>query len=112
MGDNDVQAIKDGLGKVEVAVEKLSDAVADLRVLVAGNYVPKEDYKEHLEMEEARVVALHKRIDGVDDKIDDHQKEEWQDRLKIAGMVVAASASVFSVIQWVVNLAKGGGSQG
>lgn len=92
MGDNDVQAIKDGLGKVEAAVEKLSDAVADLRVLVAGNYVPKEDYKEHLEMEEVRVVALHKRID-------DHQKEEWQDRLKIAGMVVAVCSFLLGVYE-------------
>lgn len=89
MSEGDIQAIKDALGKVERGLGKLSDAVADLRVLVAGNYVPKEDYKEHMEMEEARVVALHKRIDSIDDKIDNHQKEEWQDRLKIAGMVVA-----------------------
>lgn len=97
MGEGDVQAIKDGLVKVEQAVDKLSDAVADLRVLVAGNYVPKDDYLDHLKVEEVRVVALHQ-------KIGDHEKSERAERWKIFGAAMTMAAFVFGVIQWVVSL--------
>lgn len=87
ISENDVTSIKEALVRIE-------QSLTEFRVLVAGNYVPKVDFNDHLKTEEARVVALHK-------KIDDHQKEERADRWKMIGAVLAASSFVSGLIQWI-----------
>lgn len=46
MGENDVQSIRQDLGEVKVSLVNITEAVADLRVLVAGEYVKKADFDE------------------------------------------------------------------
>lgn len=109
MSGEDVKVLKEGVGKLEEKFDKLGtkldtvvEAIADLRVLVAGNYVTKADFTDYQKIEEARVVAIHKKIDNTDGKISNHQKEEWEDRLKIAGLVLVVCSFVFGVIQFLV----------
>lgn len=96
MGGNDVQRLE---GKIDTVME----AIADLRVLVAGNYVTKAEFTEHQKIEEARIVALHQ-------KIEKQQQDERAERWKMIGTSLTISAFVFGVIQWVVVLVKGGGN--
>lgn len=105
MGENDVQVIREDLVEVKRSLTDLSDAVADLRVLVAGNYVTKADFHECQKCAEARVIELHK-------KIENHVKEEKADRWKLAALMATVTGIVFGVIQWVVNLFQGSGTVG
>lgn len=100
MGDNDVQSIKEDLSEVKDSLADLTRAVGDLRVLVAGNYVTQTDFKECKKCSEARIVALHQ-------KIDEHKKEEREHMYKLAGLVFVVSAFVFTMLQWAVSLAQG-----
>ena len=128
MSGEDVKILNESVGKLEVKFDKLGtkldtvvEAIADLRVLVAGNYVTKTDFTDYQKVEEARVVAIHKKIDGhreevnqkidghkedVNQKFEDHQKEESTNRWKRVGAVVTVSTFVFGIIQWVVGLVK------
>lgn len=48
MGDKDITEIMQALGEVRQSQGKIWDAVNDLRVLVAGNYVTKIDCEKHM----------------------------------------------------------------
>jgi hypothetical protein len=97
LSGEDVQAIREDLVEVKQSIGELTKAVTDLRVLVAGNYITKAEFTEHQKIEEARVVALH-------NKIDNHEKSERAERWKIFGAAMTVAAFVFGVIQWIVSL--------
>lgn len=99
LSENDVRLIKESLGEVKQSIGCLTEAVADLRVLVAGNYVTKTEYANHLKTEEARVVALHNKIEG-------HEKNERSERWKIFGAAMTVAAFVFGVIQWIFKIGR------
>lgn len=99
MGENDVRDIREDLAEVKQSLGELARAVTDLRVLVAGNYVTKAEFSEHLKTDEARVVALHNKIEG-------HEKNERAERWKIFGAAMTVAAFVFGVIQWIAGLFK------
>ena len=69
MGENDVTVIRQGLGEVHKKLDDLSDSVSDLRVLIAGEYVRKDDFQKCQDCAESRIVALHKKVDGQFNKI-------------------------------------------
>lgn len=87
MSETDVSSIKESLVRIE-------QSLTEFRVLVAGNYVPKADFNDHLKTDEARVVSLHT-------KIEDHQKEERADRWKMVMAALGISSFVFGIIQWI-----------
>jgi hypothetical protein len=62
VGDNDILIIKEGLTRVEAALTDLTKAVNDFRVLVAKDYVRKDDFDKFQDVSEARVVTLHKKV--------------------------------------------------
>ena len=47
MDDGEVQTLKIDIAEIKVAVKDVSAAVNDMRVLLAGNYVTKQDYEEY-----------------------------------------------------------------
>jgi tRNA A37 methylthiotransferase MiaB len=102
LGENDILIIKEGLGDVKASLGELTKAVADLRVLVAGCYVTKEEFNKHLETDEARVDALYKRINS-------HERTEQATRWKMFSAAMTVAAFVFGIIQWVFNIAKNKG---
>lgn len=102
MGDKDIEVILGDMGEIKQSLGKLTDAVTDLRVLVAGNYVTKAEFAEHLKTEEDRIVALHNKIDA-------HEKSERSERWKIFGAAMTVAAFVFGVIQWIASLVKAKG---
>ena len=106
LGENDVLGIRADLGEVKTSLANLTEAVADLRVLVAGEYVKKADFDECKKLSEDRIVRVY-------DKIKEDKKEEASNRWKLAGLVFTVSAFVFGVFQWVFNFAKNikGGTQ-
>lgn len=97
MSGQEIQGIRDDLAEIKRSLGELTRVVADLRVQVAGNYVTKAEYTDHLKTDEARVIALH-------DKIEDHEKSERSERWKIFGAAMTVAALVVGVIQWVVSL--------
>lgn len=114
MGEGDVRALHDGVLKLEKKSDKLEAkldtaiaAISDLRVLMAGNYPTKAEFAEYQKIEEARVVAIHKKIDtnkdGAADDLKKHIAEEKSYRYKLAGVVFVAAAFAFSVFQWVFD---------
>lgn len=103
MGEGDVQNIRADLVEVKQSLAELTKAVADLRVLVAGNYVTRSDFGVCQKNAETRILKLHERIDK-------HEESEKAARYKLTGLVFTISAFVFGIIQWVVSLAKGGGN--
>ena len=96
MGGPDIQRLE---GKIDTVM----DAIADLRVLVAGNYVTKTDLLEYQKIEEARIVALHK-------KIDDNKTEEKADRWKMAALVATIVGIIVAAGQWITEILRGGGA--
>ncbi len=106
LGENDVQSIRADLGEVKTSLANLTEAVADLRVLVAGEYVKKADFDECKKCSEERIVRVY-------DKIEENKKEEASNRWKLAGLVFTVSAFVFSLLQWAFNFSKNfkGGTQ-
>lgn len=103
MGESDVAVIREDLREVKKALAELTASVADLRVQVAGGYVAKEDFLKFQEFSEARIDKLH-------DRIETHEREEKADRWKMAGLVATVTGIVLSIVQWVVNLYRGGGN--
>ncbi|MFZ5687864.1 MAG: hypothetical protein ACOY9Y_06690 [Bacillota bacterium] len=103
MGESDVQSIRQDIGEVKQALSDLNKSVTDLRVLVAGNYVTKEDFLKFQEASELRIVRLNERIE-------EHEKEEKADRWKLAGLAATVTGIIVSVVQWVVGLARDGGN--
>lgn len=79
MSGSDVEYIKEGLTEVKETLKELTHNINDLRVLVAGEYVKKEEFKEHL-------------------------KTEASNRWKIAGLTITISGLIFTVIQWIFTL--------
>ena len=69
VGENDVMVISQGLVEVHKKLDSLSDSLSDLRVLIAGEYVRKDDFQKCQECAEARIVKLHTKIDGQFTKI-------------------------------------------
>lgn len=69
MGENDVTAIRQDLSDVKKHLEVLSAALNDLRVLIAGEYVRKDDFQKCQDCAEARIVALHKKLEGQTTKL-------------------------------------------
>lgn len=104
LGEGDVQVIRQDLGEVKRSLADLADAVADLRVLVAGEYVRKDEFDDFKRQEEDRIIRVY-------DKIEEYKKEEAANRFKLAGLIFTISAFVFGIMQWVVSLFKnqGGG---
>jgi len=96
LGGPDIQRLE---GKIDTVM----DAIADLRVLVAGNYVTKTDLLEYQKIEEARIVALHK-------KIDDNKTEEKADRWKMAALVATIVGIIVAAGQWITEILRGGGA--
>lgn len=96
MGGPDIQRLE---GKIDTVM----DAIADLRVLVAGNYVTKTDLLEYQKIEEARIVALHK-------KIDDNKTEEKADRWKMAALVATIVGIIVAAGQWITEMLRGSGA--
>ena len=124
MGEDDVQGIRADLAEVKGGLAGLTAAVADLRVLVAGNYVTKTDFKDCQECSEARVVAIHKKNDDnkedVEEKInnavrtakkdlDDYKIQESANRWKLASVAAALGVAALSFLQWLYGVLKGGG---
>jgi t-SNARE complex subunit (syntaxin) len=113
VGDNDILIIKEGLTRVEAALTDLTKAVNDFRVLVAKDYVRKDDFDKFQDVSEARVVTLHKKVDDnakeTQKALGDHAKEERANRWKFAGVVATVTGIIVTVIQWIVSLARGGG---
>lgn len=64
VGENDIQSIREDLGEVKQSLSGINKAVTDLRVLVAGNYVTKEDFQKCQDCAENRIVELHRKVDG------------------------------------------------
>lgn len=64
-----MQSIKSDLGEVKKSLSDIGKAVTDLRVLVAGNYVTKEDFQKCQDCAEGRIVELHRKVDGQFGKI-------------------------------------------
>jgi len=96
LGGPDIQRLE---GKIDTVM----DAIADLRVLVAGNYVTKTDLLEYQKIEEARIVALHK-------KIDDNKTEEKADRWKMAALVATIVGIIVAAGQWITEMLRGSGA--
>jgi len=46
MGDEEVQTIKEDIAEIKEAVKDVSTVVNDMRVLLAGNYITKQDFEE------------------------------------------------------------------
>jgi len=88
VGENDVTVISQGLVEVHKKLDNLSDSLSDLRVLIAGEYVRKEDFQKCQECAEARIVKLHTKIDGQSTK------------------TLAYAALLCTVIQIVANMMK------
>ena len=99
LGEGDIQYLKEGQVRIEKVLGELTRAVNDFRVMAAESYVKKDEYADHLKTEEARVVAIH-------NKINEHEKSERSERWKIFGAAMTVAALVVGVIQWVVNLVK------
>lgn len=108
MGE-DIQALKEDVTEIKAGVKELSSSVADLRVLIAGNYVTREDFIKHQETEEARVVAIHKKIDihkaeadkkalNNRDYTDTQVKSLREDRWKIAGLAATFTGIVIAAL--------------
>lgn len=114
MGDGDVLIIKEGLNEVKAALTDLTKAVNDFRVVVARDYVPKDDFEKCKECAETRIVELHRKIDGnakdAQKALEDHEKEERASWWKMAGLAAAITGIVLSAIQWVFSLIRGGGN--
>ena len=99
LSGEEVKLIRKDLGEVKDSIVGLTQAIADLRVLVAGEYVKKTDFGECKKNCEERIIRVH-------DKIDRHEKEETSNAFKLAGLVFTVAALVFGIIQWVVSLAR------
>ncbi|MHB9004886.1 MAG: hypothetical protein ACYC6C_12660 [Coriobacteriia bacterium] len=120
MGEGDVQGLKESISKVEVKMDTLMIAIADLRVLVADKYVSKGDVSRCQEVCEERTVIIHNKIDNhekenvkrfakcrqeIVDKNESFRKEIKDDRWKMA----ALSASIAGVIVAIGALITKGG---
>ena len=101
LGDNDVQALNAGVEKLGVKLDTVVDAIADLRVLVAGEYTKKVDFDEHKKQEEDRIVRVY-------DKIEEHKKEEAANRWKLAGLTASIVTILLTASRWAYDLLKGG----
>lgn len=110
MGEGDVQGIREDLSEVKECLGDLSRAVTDLRVLVAGNYITKDDFTEFQKVSENRVVALHKKVDDNKDEaiknLDAYRKDQRELMFKVAGLALMVSSITFGILQWVVSLSK------
>jgi hypothetical protein len=103
LGEGDVLSIRQDLSEVKKSLAGINDAVANLRVLVAGEYVKRADCDECKKCSEDRIVRLY-------DKFDDHKKEEAANRWKLAGIVATLTASAISLAQWIYSIFTKGGS--
>ncbi|TEB13350.1 hypothetical protein [Pelotomaculum propionicicum] len=102
MGEGDVLSIRQDLSEVKKTLDGINAAVADLRVLVAGEYVKRVDCDECKKCSEERIVRLY-------DKLDEHRKEEAANRWKMAGIAATLTAALISLAQWLHSIFKGGG---
>jgi len=100
LGDSDVQGLKDGVEKLAVKIDTVVDVIADLRVLVAGEYVRKDDFDACSKTCEDRIVRVY-------DKLEEHKKEEAVNRWKLAGMAASLAAVAFSFVQWLFGIVGG-----
>ena len=105
LGGNDIQTLKDGVEKLGAKLDTVVDAIADLRVLVAGEYVKKTDFNEHKKQEEDWIVRVY-------DKIEEHKKEESAIRWKLAGFTVTITTLSLTVSRWIYDFLKGGNYPG
>lgn len=84
MSNADIQILREDIKEVKEAVKELTQAFNDFRVLVSDNYVKKEEFNEHIKIENSN---------------------KW----KLATITVAISAVIVSVVQFMFNLFKGSG---
>lgn len=47
MDDGEIQTLKVDIAEIKEAVKDVSAVVSDMRVLLAGNYVTKQDFEEY-----------------------------------------------------------------
>lgn len=99
MGASDViiQDLKEDISKVEKKVDSVMAGIADLRVLVAGNYVSKTDFLEYQKIEEKRIVTLHQKVDA-------NKEEERKYRWKLATIVATAVGIIVTITQCVIQI--------
>lgn len=102
LGEGDVLSIRQDLSEVKKSLAGINDAVANLRVLVAGEYVKRADCDECKKCSEDRIVRIY-------DKLEEHKKEESANRWKLAGIVATLTATLISLAQWIYNILSGSG---
>jgi len=96
LSGNDVQVLKDGVKKLGTKLDTVVDAIADLRVLVAGEYVKKTDFDEHKKQEEDRIVRVYAKIE-----------EETANQWKLAGLTASIAAVLLTAGRWLCDILKG-----
>ncbi|MEG6615405.1 hypothetical protein V6C27_03035 [Peptococcaceae bacterium 1198_IL3148] len=90
MGESDVQRLYKAIDKLQKTVDEVKKELSDTKVLLAGTYVTREEFD--------------KRITALDNKVENHEKEDRANRFKFAGIVATATGIIVSVIQWMVGL--------
>lgn len=108
MGENDVQGLKDDIGKVESKVDTVMDAITELRVLVAGKYVPREDFSKCQAQSEERIVALHKKVDDHKEEVGQEfkglRKEIRDDQNRRIALAVSIAGVIFTIISIAIKV--------
>lgn len=46
MGDNELQTLKEDIAEIKTGVKEVSSGLNDLRVLIAGDYVKRDEFEE------------------------------------------------------------------
>ena len=95
MGDKDITEIMQALGEVRQSQGKIWDAVNDLRVLVAGNYVTKTDCEKHM-------TEIKKETKSEIEKVEKEAKNKVP-----AWLVVALPIMTGIIVGLIVNAVKG-----
>lgn len=101
MGDSDVYGLKDDVKKLDMKIDTVFDAIADLRVLVAGEYIRKDDFYVCRKTCEDRIIRVY-------DKVEEHKKEEAANRWKLAGLTASFVAVFLTAARWIFDLFTGG----
>lgn len=84
----EIQPLKEDIAEIKQNVKETNKAVNDLAVVVAGNYVKRDEFEDAL------------------NKIDSLLKENRDEHKTITGWIIALVLSIFSTIGYIIM--KGG----
>lgn len=103
--------LAEDIKEIKNTLKELNTLLTNLRVELAEDYIRKSDYNEEIRNLEKKINKTEEEVSNVEkrciDKIEEHKKEERNFNLKALSIGLTASGTLFYIIQWVYNLAKG-----